>query len=65
MDMSLISSMLATQASNTRSSIATTMMKNNADMERSSVMTLLDGAVQTTTQANLAAGVGGKVDMLA
>lgn len=65
MDMSLVTSLLSNQAASGRSSVAATMMQKNAEMERSTVLTLLGGAEQAASQANLAAGVGGKVDMLA
>jgi hypothetical protein len=64
MDMSLVSSVLATQAGNTQAQIGATIMKSNADAEKSAVLTLLGGA-QQSSQANLAAGVGGNVDIAA
>jgi hypothetical protein len=39
-------------------------MKSNADTEKSTVLTLLGGA-QQSSQANLAAGVGGNLDIAA
>ena len=64
MDMALVASALAMKAGNTQSQIATTIAKSNADMEKSTVLTLL-GAAQQSSQANLAAGVGGQVDIAA
>ena len=64
MDMALVASALAMQASKTQSQIGTAIMKSNADMEKSTVLTLL-GAAQQSSQANLAAGVGGQVDIAA
>ncbi|MDB5503037.1 MAG: putative exported protein of unknown function [Tardiphaga sp.] len=64
MDMSLVSSALAMQAAGTQGQIATTILKSNADAEKSAVLTLL-GAAQQSSQANLAAGVGGQVDIAA
>ena len=64
MDMALVASVLAMQAGNTQAQIGATIMKSNADMEKSSVLTLL-GAAQQSSQANLAAGVGGQVDIAA
>ncbi len=42
--------------------IAATIMKNNADAEKSAVLTLL-GAGAPSSQANLAAGIGGNLDI--
>jgi hypothetical protein len=39
-------------------------MKQNADMEKNTVLTLLGGA-QQSSQANLGAGVGGNLDIAA
>jgi len=64
MDMALVASVLAMQAGNTQAQIGTTIAKSNADMEKSTVLTLL-GAAQQSSQANLAAGVGGQVDIAA
>jgi len=64
MDMALVASALAMQAGKTQSQIGTAIMKSNADMEKSTVLTLL-GAAQQSSQANLAAGVGGQVDIAA
>jgi hypothetical protein len=61
--MSLVSSLLAMQSGSTRMQMATTMMKSNADAEKATVLTLL-GAGQDST-ANLAAGVGGNLDVSA
>jgi hypothetical protein len=60
MDMSLVSAALAAQAGNTQMQIAATLMKKNADAEKSAVLTLLG---QSSSQANLAAGVGGNLDI--
>jgi hypothetical protein len=62
MDMSLVSAALATQAGNTQMQIAATIMKKNVDAEKSAVLTLL-GASQPSSQASLAAGVGGNLDI--
>ncbi|MDB5656969.1 MAG: hypothetical protein JWQ94_4582 [Tardiphaga sp.] len=64
MDMALVSSVLAMQAGNTQAQIGTAITKSNADMEKSTVLTLL-GAAQQSSQANLAAGVGGQLDIAA
>jgi sporulation protein YlmC with PRC-barrel domain len=59
--MAMVSSLLAMQAGNTQGQIAATIMKQNADAEKSAVETLL---VQPS-QANLGPGLGGSLDMLA
>jgi hypothetical protein len=60
--MSMVTSMLAAQAGNTQMQVAATMMKSNADAEKSAVMTLLG---QGSPQANLGAGIGGNLDISA
>jgi hypothetical protein len=60
--MSMVTSMLAAQAGNTQMQVAATMMKSNADAEKSAVMTLLG---QGSPQANLGAGIGGNLDVSA
>jgi hypothetical protein len=62
MDMSLVSAALSAQAGNTQMQIAATIMKKNADAQKSAVLTLL-GAGQQSSQANLAAGVGANLDI--
>jgi hypothetical protein len=61
--MSMVSSILAAQAGNVRMQAATAMMKQNADAERSAVMTLLGGA--QSSLANVGAGIGGNLDVTA
>ena len=64
--MSMVTSMLAAQAGNTQMQVAATMMKSNADAEKSAVMTLLGAGVQNASSlANVAAGVGGNLDVTA
>ena len=58
--MSIVSAMLAAQAGNTRSQIATAIIKSNADAEKSVVQTLLGGAQQSL--ANVGAGIGGNIN---
>ncbi len=60
--MAMVSSMLAMKASGTQMQVAASFMKQNADAEKSAVMTLL-GAGQNS--ANLGAGVGGNLDVSA
>jgi hypothetical protein len=59
--MAMVSSMLAMQAAGTQQQIQTSIIKQNADAEKAAVQTLL-GAPST---ANLAAGVGGNIDIAA
>ena len=59
--MAMVSGILAMQAANTQTQVATSIMKSNADAEKSAVQTLL-GAPST---ANLAAGVGGNLNITA
>jgi hypothetical protein len=61
--MSMVSSMLAAQAGNTQMQVAATIMKSNADAEKSAVMTLLGAGA--SPQANLGAGIGGNLDVTA
>ena len=61
--MAMVSSLLAAQAGNTQMQVAASIMKSNADAEKSAVMTLL-GAGQNSP-ANLGAGVGGNLDVSA
>jgi hypothetical protein len=60
--MSMVSSLLSAQAGNTQMQVAATIMKSNADAEKSAVMTLL-GTGQSS--ANLGAGIGGNLDISA
>lgn len=61
--MAMVGSLLAAKAGNTQMQVATSIMKQNADAEKSAVLTLL-GAGQTSS-ANLGAGVGGNLDISA
>jgi len=62
MDMvAMVSSMLAMQASGTQMQMAASFIKQNADAEKSAVMTLLG----QNSSANLGAGVGGNLDVSA
>ena len=62
--MSMVTGLLAMQAGNTQSQIGAAILKSSADTEKSAVLTLL-GAAQQSSQANLAAGVGGSLDVTA
>lgn len=59
--MAMVSSLLAMQAGNTQGQIAATLMKQNMDAEKSTVLALLGAP----SQANLGAGIGGALDKLA
>lgn len=61
--MAIVSSMLTAQQGALQSNISATLMKQNADMEKSTVLTLL-GAGQPSL-ANVGAGVGGNLNVTA
>jgi hypothetical protein len=58
--MSMVTSMLSAQAGNTQMQVAATMMKSNADAEKSAVMTLL--GTGSPSLANVGSGIGGNVN---
>ena len=59
--MAMVSSMLAMQSAGTQQQIQTSIIKQNAEAEKSAVLTLL-GSPST---ANLASGVGGSLNITA
>lgn len=61
--MAMISTMLASQQGALQSNISATLIKQNADAEKSAVLTLL-GAGQPSL-ANVGAGVGGNLNISA
>ncbi|MBR1167929.1 hypothetical protein ACNJYD_35950 [Bradyrhizobium sp. DASA03005] len=61
--MAMVSTMLAAQQGALQSNIAATLTKQNADMEKSTVLTLL-GAGQPSL-ANVGAGVGSNLNVTA
>ncbi|WP_407116559.1 hypothetical protein [Bradyrhizobium sp. LMG 9283] len=61
--MAMVSTMLAAQQGALQSNIAATLTKQNMDMEKSSVLTLL-GAGQPSL-ANVGPGVGGNLNVTA
>jgi hypothetical protein len=63
--MSMVSSLLAAQAGNTQMQVAATIVKSNADAEKSAVLTLLGAAQQSASLANVGAGIGGNLDVTA
>jgi hypothetical protein len=64
--MSIVSSLLAAQAGNTQTQLAATILKSNADSEKSAVLTLLGAAQQNLLSlANVGTGVGGNLNISA
>jgi hypothetical protein len=63
--MSMVTSMLAAQAGNTQMQVATSIMKSNADAEKSAVMTLLGTGQPSPSLGNVAAGIGGNLNISA
>jgi hypothetical protein len=63
---SLVSGLLAAQAGSVQTQIDATILKSNADSEKSTVLTLLGAAQQgTSSLANVGAGIGGNLDISA
>ena len=65
MDMSLVAAVLMNQAAATQSQVSTSVLKSNLDAQKSAVETLLGGAQQTLSLANVGAGVGGNINIAA
>jgi hypothetical protein len=66
MDMSLVTAALAAQAGGVQMQVAASIMKSNADAEKSAVLTLLGAGNQgASSLANVAAGIGGNLDISA
>ena len=65
MDMSLVAAVMAQQASALQQQVATTTLKSNLDSQKSTVLTLLGGAQQTLSLANVGPGVGGNLNIAA
>ena len=64
--MSLVSGLLAAQVGKVQMQVAATIMKSNADSEKSAVLTLLGAAQQSASPlANVGAGIGGNLDVTA
>jgi len=59
----LATSIMAQKAGAMQQQIATTMLKQNLDMQKSTVLTLLGGAQQSL--ANVGAGIGGNLNISA
>jgi hypothetical protein len=63
---SLVSGLLAAQAGKVQTQVAATILKLNADSEKSAVLTLLGAAQQSISSlANVGAGIGGNLDISA
>jgi hypothetical protein len=65
MDMSLVAAVLANQAGAIQSQVATSVLKQNLDAQKSAVLTLLGGAQQSLSLANVGAGIGGNLNIAA
>lgn len=64
MDMSLVGGLLAAQAGSLQMQVAATVLKSNMDAEKSAVMALLGAGEQNASSlANVAAGIGGNLDV--
>jgi hypothetical protein len=64
--MSMVSGLLSAQAGNTQMQVAATLLKSNADSEKSAVLTLLGAAQQNASSlANVGAGIGGNLNVTA
>jgi hypothetical protein len=63
--MSMVSGMLAAQAGNVQMQVAATIMKSDANAEKSAVLTLLGADLQASSLANVGAGIGGNLDVTA
>jgi hypothetical protein len=59
--MSMVTSLLAAQAGNTQTQVAATILKSNADAEKSAA--LLDAG--SPSLANVGAGIGGNLNISA
>jgi hypothetical protein len=64
MDMSLVASAVTAQSASLQTNITTQLLKNNATAEKQDMQILL-GTGGATSQANVASGVGGQVDISA
>jgi hypothetical protein len=64
--MSMVTGMLAAQAGKTQMQVTASILKSNADAEKSAVLTLLGSAQQgMSSLANVGPGVGGNLDVTA
>jgi hypothetical protein len=65
MDMSLVAAIMTQKAGALQQQVATSVLKSNLDAQKSSVLTLLDGAQQSLSLANAGSGVGGNLNIAA
>jgi Putative motility protein len=65
MDMSLVADIMAQQAGAQQQQVATSMLKQNLDTQKSTALTLLGGAQQTLSLANVGPGIGGNLNIAA
>jgi hypothetical protein len=65
MDMSLVMAALSAQTGAMQQQVATAALKSNLDAQKSTVLTLLGADQQAPSLANVAAGVGGNVNIAA
>ena len=64
--MAMVSGILAMQAGNVQTQVATAIMKSNMDADKSAVQTLLGAAQQNIASlANVGVGIGGNVNITA
>jgi len=64
--MAMVTGLLAAQAGKVQMQVAASLMKSNMDAQKSAVQTLLGAAQQNMSSlANVAAGVGGNLDITA
>jgi hypothetical protein len=64
--MAMVSGVLAAQAGALQMQVATSVLKSNMDGAQSAVLTLLGAAQQNSSSlANVAAGIGGNLDVSA
>ena len=63
--MSIVSSLLGSQAGNTQVQVAAAILSSNARAEKSAVLTLLGAASPDTSLANVGAGIGGNLNVTA
>ena len=62
----MVTGMLAAQAGKTQMQVAASILKSNADAEKSAVLTLLGAGQQSPSSlANVGPGVGGNLDVTA
>jgi hypothetical protein len=64
--MSMVSGILAAQAGALQTKVAASLLKSNIDSEQSAVLTLLGAGQQNIASlANVAAGIGGNLNITA